>query len=243
MRIGCRSEIEEIDLGDLLRRQTFAEMEEEDQDVAFSISPLEGSLQYSDQIVFSQFIRIVADYPTPALEFFHNKSVIERFGPRATFEGTLAAQLIDCYAGCDMHQVDLGLELRRSSEAAEGCAFILEHPEVDFLKEIGDDFPGGRPIDAEPPISLINAVRQAGVEPLDELLPIPVIIKMRRAAAKQLTTGKRFQLSLGHALSPPLKSVRADRSHTSDEGGESGVEIWIDDPYGGAYIRISILYR
>jgi hypothetical protein len=77
-----------------------------------------------------------------------------------------------------MHQVDLGFELRRPAEAQEGRAFILENPEVDFLKEIGDDFPRGRAIDAEPPVSLINAVRQATIEPLDELLRIPVIIKM-----------------------------------------------------------------
>jgi hypothetical protein len=77
-----------------------------------------------------------------------------------------------------MHQVDLGFELRRSAEAQERRAFILENPDVDFLKEIGYDFRRGRPINAESPIGLINAVRQARIEPLDELLPITVIIKI-----------------------------------------------------------------
>jgi hypothetical protein len=77
-----------------------------------------------------------------------------------------------------MHQVDLGFELRRSAEAQERRAFFLENPDVDFLKEIGDDFRRGRAIDAEPPIGLINAVRQAWIEPPDEFLPVPVIIKI-----------------------------------------------------------------
>src|SRR5262245_48208177 len=101
-----RSEFEEIDLGDLLRRQAFAEVQEEDQYVTFSVSPLEGALQYSDHVVFGQFIRIMADHPyPPAPEFFQDNSPIERFGPRATFEGALAAQVIDRHTGRDVHQV------------------------------------------------------------------------------------------------------------------------------------------
>src|SRR5262245_50262913 len=154
-------------------------MQEEDQDVALSVSPLEGSLQYSDHVVFGQFIRVMADhlYP-PAPEFFQNESLIERFGPRATFEGPLAAQVIYRHAGRYVHQVDFGLELRRAAEALEGSAFILEYFDVNFLKEIGNDFNRGRAIDAEPPIGLINAIRQAWIESPDELLPIPVIIKI-----------------------------------------------------------------
>src|SRR5262245_5739289 len=201
MRDRRRSEFEEIDLGDLLGRQAFAEMQEEDQDVTFPVSPLEGALQYSYHVVFGQFIRIMADhsYP-PAPEFFQNNSLIERFGPRATLEGTLAAQMIDRHTGRDVHQVDLGLELRCAAEALEGRAFIPENLDVDFLEEIGDDFKRRGAIEAEPPISLINAVRQAGIKPLDELLPIPVIVKIRCAAAKQFTAGKSFQLGLGHAI-------------------------------------------
>ena len=82
------------------------------------------------------------------------------------------------HAGRDVHQIDLGLELRCAAEALEGRTFILENLDVNFLKEIGDDFKRGRAVDAEPPIGLINAVRQAWIEPPDELLPIPVIIKI-----------------------------------------------------------------
>src|SRR5215471_618683 len=124
-------------------------MQEEDQDVTFPVSPLEGVLQYPDHVVLGQFIRIVIDdlFP-PASDFFQNNGFVERLGPRATFERALAAQVINRHAGRDMHQVDLGLELRRAAETLEGGAFVLENLEVNFLKEIGDDFYGGRAINA-----------------------------------------------------------------------------------------------
>jgi hypothetical protein len=75
-----------------------------------------------------------------------------------------------------VHQVDLGLELRCAAEPLERRAFILENLDVNLLKEIGDYFIRGRAVDAEPPIGLINAVRQAWIESPDELLPISIII-------------------------------------------------------------------
>src|SRR5215475_2631794 len=130
------SEIEDIASGDLLRREPFAEMKEENQDVAFTVSPGGGWINYIKHIVLGQFIRIGADYLIPPHpELSNHIRAIKGFDMHGPFKGILTAQPVNRHAGCDMHQVDFGFGLRTASSAVapERRTFILENLEIDFL--------------------------------------------------------------------------------------------------------------
>src|SRR5215510_16292285 len=137
MSDGCVRELYEIEVGDLFGRHSIAEVEEEDQDIAFTVVPVVGALQCLDHIGLNQLLRVSADHFFPLIpNLIYFLSGVERLYIRKAFLGMLAAQPVNRHAGPDVHQVNLGFDFSRATEALEGAAFIIENLEVSFLKEI-----------------------------------------------------------------------------------------------------------
>src|SRR5262245_14110266 len=152
MSDGRVCELYEIEVGDLLRRHSIAEIEEEDQDVAFAVVTVVYALQCLDHIGLNQLLRVCSDHFFPLIpNLIYLLSGVERLDISKAFLGMLAAQPVNRHAGPDVHQVDLGFDFSSPTEALERAAFIIKNLEVSFLKEIGGDLLGGDHPAGEPP--------------------------------------------------------------------------------------------
>jgi hypothetical protein len=125
---GMGAQSEDVGVGYLLGRKSVPEMEQEYQYIALPVSPSESASENLDQFVFNQFIGVGISGALSSMPFFlHVVGGFDGSGLDESFHAVMPAQAVDRHAGCDVHQVNFGLDLGLATEAAERGTVILKN--------------------------------------------------------------------------------------------------------------------